>query len=286
MTERPMTAAQRRAAEIRATRPAPETDEYVAPARRGPKGPPPQWEREQWIDDGSVRDEARKATARAAEDAPSRRRREPQIAPEVVEDLQALLPANRMARYQERLASAADALDRGRFGDARRMVQPVLRDVPDMAFAHEIAGLASYRLGQFRKAAAELELARQLDASLRHHPVLADCYRALRRYTEVEELWRELREASPEPALMAEGRIVAAGAQADRGDIKGALATMQKAMDVPKKARDYHLRQWYVVGDLFDRSGDPVKARRWFALVAEADADFADVRDRLRALGR
>ena len=178
----------------------------------------------------------------------------------------------RLARYQERLASAADALDRGRYEDARRMVQPVLRDVPELAFAHELAGLASYRLGQWRKAATQLEAARLLDGTLNHHAVLADCYRALRRYTEVDQLWRELREGSPSPALLAEGRIVAAGAQADRGDLNGALRTMAKAGVAPKKVREHHLRQWYVLGDLSDRSGDVIAARRWFGLVAQHDA--------------
>ena len=234
--------------------------------------------------------EAERATARAKSPArataPVKNRRPAEVAPEIVDDLAELVPSARMAHYQERLATAADALDRGRYGDARRMVQPVLRDLPDLAFGHELAGLALYRLGQYRKAASELEFARELDRSIRHHAVLADCYRAMRRYHEVDELWRELREASPEPALMAEGRIVAAGALADRGDLAGALQVMQKAMDRPKKPRDYHLRQWYVIGDLYDRSGDVVAARRWFSLVADLDGEFADVRDRVRALGR
>ena len=195
-------------------------------------------------------------------------------------------PAVRAAKYRERLATAADALDRGRFDDARRMVQPVLRDLPALAFGHEIAGLALYRTGQWRKAAAELEVARELDRTLNHHPVLADCYRALKRYNLVNQLWLELREGSPSPALMAEGRIVAAGALADQGDLKGALQLMERAAEVPKKVRDHHLRQWYVLGDLHDRSGDIIKARRFFGMIAEIDADFADVPDRLRSIGR
>ncbi|MFT3854547.1 MAG: hypothetical protein QM733_17685 [Ilumatobacteraceae bacterium] len=166
------------------------------------------------------------------------------------------------------------------------MVQPVLRDVPDLAFAHELAGLAAYRLGQWRKAISELETARLLDGTLNHHAVLADSYRVLRRYHEVDTLWRELREGSPSPTLLAEGRIVAAGALADQGDIPGALRVMAKATSVPKKVRDHHLRQWYVLGDLSDRSGDVMAARRWFGFVAQYDADFADVQERLRALGR
>lgn len=166
------------------------------------------------------------------------------------------------------------------------MVQPVLRELPEIALAHEIAGLCFYATGQWRKAAAELEMARQLDHSVRHHAVLADCYRALRRYDAVRDLWAELKDASPEPALMAEGRIVAAGALADQGDLAGALRLLDKAREVPKKVREHHLRQWYVLGDLHDRSGEIVQARRYFGLVAQHDAEFADVRERLAGLGR
>lgn len=261
-------------------------------ARRAPReerperAAPPPWQREEWIDEGSLRHEAEMAAQRAAEPERRGRRMSTELAPEVAADLADAAPAARQARYQERLASAADALDRGRYADARRMVQPVLRDLPDLAFGHEIAGLALYRLGQWRKAAGELELARQLTNTVQHHAVLMDCYRALRRYHDVETLWKELREASPEPALMAEGRIVAAGAQADQGDLAAALRTMQKGAERPKKPKEHHLRQWYVLGDLYDRSGDVIKARRFFAMVAEVDRGFADVTERLRTLGR
>jgi len=281
--EKAKTAAQLRSAEVKAER-----------GVREPRQPvePPPWEREQWIDDGPIRSAARGAAARAkqhdvAEPARSpRRRTAPDLAPEVADDLLRAAPAARAAKYQERLSTAADALDRGRYDDARRMVQPVLRDLPDMAFGHEIAGLALYRTEQWRKAAAELEVARELDGTLNHHAVLADCYRALKRYDMVDRLWLELREGSPAPALMAEGRIVAAGALADQGDLKGALKLMERGAEVPKKVREHHLRQWYVLGDLHDRSGDIIKARRFFGMIAEVDTDFADVPDRLRALGR
>ncbi len=287
--EPPKTAAQVRSAEVKAARGVREPRQQAAPAP---------WEREQWVDDGPLRSAARKAAARAQrtpavaddrvdDDAkPARRRRSSDLAPEVAEELQKTAPAARAAKYRERLTTAADALDRGRFDDARRMVQSVLRDLPEMAFGHEIAGLAFYRTGQWRKAAAELEVARQLDRTLNHHAVLADCYRALKRYETVEQLWMELREGSPEPALMAEGRIVAAGALADQGDLKGALKLMERAAEVPKKVRDHHLRQWYVLGDLHDRSGDIIKARRLFGMIAVVDPQFADVSDRLRGLGR
>ena len=64
-------------------------------------------------------------------------------------------------------------------------------------------------------------------------PVLADSYRALRRWNDVERVWLEVREASPNQDVMAEARIVAAGAQADRGDLAGALRTMDGCAPTP-----------------------------------------------------
>lgn len=275
--------------------------------RRPPRAPgerlepvqPPPWEREQWVDEGAVRDVAASASKRArrpAEDAsptfegpavsePVRQRAKGQLDPEQAAVVERAAGSGRAGRYTERLTSAAEALDRGRFDDARRMVQPVLRDLPDIALGHELAGLSLYGVGQWRKAASELELARQLDGSVRHHAVLADCYRALRRYRDVDRLWDELKAASPDPALMAEGRIVAAGALADQGDLQGAITLMGRSADVPKRVRDHHLRQWYVLGDLHDRAGNVVEARRFFRNVVEVDATFADVSERLQQLG-
>jgi tetratricopeptide (TPR) repeat protein len=241
--------------------------------------------------DDPIRAAAADATERAMTPMPpqpSRERPSGTLDPDVLAAVEREAGPQRSARVRERLTSAAEALGRGRYDDARRMVQAVLRDTPNVAMAHEIAGQAFYSTGQWRKAVAELETARELDRSLVHHPVLADCYRALHRYDKVEQLWRELKEASPEPALMAEGRIIAAGALADRGDLRGALSLMQKGAEAPKtgKVREHHLRQWYVLGDLHDRAGDVVDARRFFTLVASNDADFADVRQRLASLGR
>jgi hypothetical protein len=116
--------------------------------------------------------------------------------------------------------------------------------------------------------------------------VLADAYRARKRWVRVDELWTAIREESPAQETMAEGRIVAASAAADRDDLAEALRIMSTSPRVKGKVRDHHLRQWYVIGDLHDRAGDPIQAARFFAKVAEHDPDFVDVRGRLDALGR
>ena len=237
---------------------------------------------EEWIDEGSIRAEATAATARGR-----RRDRSPaEIDPEVVAEIHAALDPQRAARLSERLASAAAALDRERFEEARRMVTPLVRELPQVAAVHEVSGLANYRLGRWKQAAQALELARQLHPDPSLLPVLADCYRAQRRWMDVDSVWRDVKAASPAHDIMAEARIVVAGSLADRGDLKGAIELLQPSTKPPKRVRDHHLRQWYVLGDFYDRAGDTLTAARWFREVAAHDPQFADVRDRLRGLGR
>jgi tetratricopeptide (TPR) repeat protein len=265
-------------------------------ARRAPRAPrDPQREREQieartlevWIDEDAadLRDRAEHAAARASS-AGTRRRRRP-LEPEVAAEIARLAPDEAIAdRSSKRLADARDALDRDRVDDAHRIVAPLLKSLPGVAAVHEVAGLVAYRRGRWRDAVRELEAAQAITPNVDVLPVLADSYRALRRWNDVERIWLEVREASPGQDVMAEARIVAAGAQADRGDLAGALRTMGKIPRDPKRVRDHHLRQWYVLGDLNDRAGNAIDAGRWFHLVAANDPDFVDVRSRLRALGR
>ena len=279
----PRTEAERRAAEVK--------------ARRGPRRTPrtPEGEQakidaretEQWIDEGSVRDEAVAATERAAGSSGRRSRTtRGDIDPEVAAEIRDAVTPDRARRLTERLASASAALDRERFDEARRMVAPLVRELPDVAAVHEVNGLAAYRLGRWTQAAQSLELARRLRPDPALLPVLADAYRGQRRWRDVAGVWDEIKAASPSHEIMAEGRMVAAGALADQGEITNAIALMESAAPPPKRVRDHHLRQWYVLGDLYDRAGDPMSATRWFREVASREPDFADVRDRIRSLGR
>ncbi len=244
---------------------------------------------ETWIDDGSVRDEARDATKRAGGSvagAPRPKRAPKPLDPEITDELTDALGKQRGARLAERLAQASEALDRERFQEARRIASTIAKEAPDVAAAHEVAGLASYRLGLYKPAVRSLEMAFDLRSDPAILPVIADCYRALGRWSSVERVWREIRELSPSHEVLAEGRIVAAGALADQGDLRGAIEVMQPATKRAKTVRDHHLRQYYVLADLYDRVGDPIAARRWFTTVAELDPEFADVEHRLRTLGR
>jgi tetratricopeptide (TPR) repeat protein len=277
----PLTEADRRAAEVRGRRPP-----------RAPRDPAIEKARiegrtlETWIDEGSVRAEAAAAARRATTEPPRARRSSPaRLDPGVVAEISETA-GSRSADLLRRLSSASDALDRERFDEAHRMVAPLVRQFPGVAAVHELAGLASYRSGRWSQAVTELEAARSISPSAALLPVLADCYRALRRWDSVEAIWQEVRAASPAHEIVAEARIVVAGSLADRGDLKAAIKLLSGATRVPKNVREHHLRQWYVLADLYDRAGDTVSAVRWFRALADIDPTYIDVVDRLRALGR
>jgi tetratricopeptide (TPR) repeat protein len=240
-----------------------------------------------WIDEGAadVRDQAAGAAARAS--TPRRGKPPGQLDPDVSADVVShARDARRGQQLAQRLAEAEQAFQRDRLDDARRTIAPLLREVPGVAAVHEVAGLVNYRLGRWRDAVKELEAAQALNPRVDLLPVLADSYRALKRWSDVDRIWTTVREISPSHDVLAEARIVAAGAQADRGDLNGALRTMANVPARPRRVRPHHLREWYVLGDLHDRAGDALEAARWFERVAAEDADFVDVRNRLRALGR
>ena len=112
-----------------------------------------------------------------------------------------------------------------------------------------------------------------------------DCARAQGKYRRIEELWEELAASSPSSALVAEGRIVLAGARADRGRLREAIATLDRRAVEPKRVREQHLRMWYALADLYERAGEIPQARTLFLRIRKHDASFADVAERLAALG-
>ena len=114
-----------------------------------------------------------------------------------------------------------------------------------------------------------------------------DCQRALHKPKKVAELWAELRQRSPEPDVLAEGRIVAAASLADGGDLNGAIAMLATAgaSKALRNPSERHLRQWYLLADLYERAGDVPRAREYFERVLRADPGAYDVADRLRGLG-
>jgi tetratricopeptide (TPR) repeat protein len=222
------------------------------------------------------------ATGREGTPAPGGRRRS--VPRAVVDELATNAGPLRGERLANRIADATYAYEHERYQEARRILRPLSEEAPNSPAVRELNGLVLYRMGQWSASANELERYRELTGSFDQHPVLADCYRAMRRYDEAEALWEALREASPSGDLVAEGRIVAAGCRADRGDLSGGITLLEKALRRVNRPQERHLRQWYALADLYDRAGDVPRARDLFNRVASADPESFDVSARLKAL--
>ncbi len=214
--------------------------------------------------------------------APTRRRR---VRTTGAGDELARLAGRGARRAETELARAADAFTAGRERDAARLLRPLRDAYPDASAVRELLGLCQYRLGQYQAATKELEAFVGLTNSVEQHPVLMDCARALGKHRRVEELWEELAAASPSGALVTEGRIVLAGARADQGRLTEAIATLDRRSPQQHRVQDHHVRVWYALGDLYERAGDLPKARDLFQRIRRHDAGFADVAERLAALG-
>jgi tetratricopeptide (TPR) repeat protein len=184
-----------------------------------------------------------------------------------------------------RLMEAADAYAHDRDSEALRLLRPVRDALPDAPAVRELAGLVQYRLGHYRAAAKELDAFVELTDSVEQHPVLMDCARAQKRWRRVDELWEELAAASPDAELVTEGRIVAAGALADRGRLQDAIALLSRKADAVQRPRADQLRLWYALADLEERAGNTARARALFDRVADHDPTLADVGERRRAIG-
>lgn len=182
------------------------------------------------------------------------------------------------------LAEAAEAYAADRYPDALRLLRKLVLRAPGSASARELLGLTYYRLGRWRLAVRELEVHHDISGSYDQYPVMADCYRALRQYGELEEAWAELRQVSPSGEVVAEGRLVAAGAMADRGDLDGAVRLLEPSLR-RTKPKAYDIRQWYALADIYERAGELPRARELFARLASADPGAYDVSERLAALG-
>lgn len=186
------------------------------------------------------------------------------------------------------MTDAVAAYDRHRFAEALRLSKEVSREAPTVAAVRRLAGFSAYRLGRWREALGHLEAYSELSGEPDAVPATMDCLRALGRSAAVAQRWTDLRHRSPDADLLAEARMVAAGSLADRGDLGGAIALLSAggAARQLRNPSERHVRQWYALGDLYERAGDVPRARDLFLRVARADPDAYDLPERLAALGR
>ncbi len=255
---------------------APGEARYEARTPSEPPAPPDRWERE--------------APSRPPEAAPPRAiptvELPAELATEVRRGLGGLTETQR-ERMVDRLAQATDAYNRGRYEEAARRIAPVAEAVPLVSAVRELAGLANYRARRWRAAAAHLRAYTDLSGDASGMPALMDAERALGRPRAVRALYDEVVSLSPSAEVLSEARIVAAGTLADRGRLEEALQLLVTA-GAARKVRnpaERHIRLWYALADLYERTGDVARARELFRRVADADPSAYDVDERLDDLG-
>lgn len=207
---------------------------------------------------------------------------------EVTEEIVRVVGRERGRTLVRKLAQATRAYEHDRYPEALRMTKPLVDLVPESAAVRELHGLVCYRLDRWREATKHLEAARELSGGDPNQlPVIMDCRRALGQRKKVEATWEELRSSSPPADVLAEGRLVLAAHRAERGDLDGAidLLVSSGAARNLKHPAERHVREWYVLADLYERAEDLPRARQLFARVAGADPELADAQRRLADLG-
>ena len=194
---------------------------------------------------------------------------------------------NKEKDLAERLGAAADAYERDRYADSSRITKKLLVAAPGSTAVRELHGLACYRLGKWEEAIKHLEIVVAATAEPDQIPVLMDCYRAMGKNKLVEALWGDLKAASPDVDVLVEGRLVLASTRAAAGDVAGGIDLLLSsgAGRAYRHPAERHLRQWYLLGDLLEKSGDIAGAREMFARVVRTDPEIADAADRLAGLG-
>ncbi len=195
-----------------------------------------------------------------------------------------LTPAKR-TKIEKLLLSALDAYERERYPESKRILEEILTIAPDSLSAQELYGLSLYRVGQWAASIKVLESFSERSGSFDQYPVLADCYRAQKRYQDVERIWADLAAASPSAEIVGEGRIVVAGAAADQGQLSKAISILERSLTIKRKPTFVDLRQWYVLADLYERAGELDHARLLFSRIIKHDAKFFNVAERLSDLG-
>lgn len=229
-------------------------------------------------------DERKSSSTPKGHPAGPRRQRQLSLPDDVAAELRVLAGPRRSEWISKRMTAAVVAYDRDHYAEARQILDPLAKEVPDSPTVRELYGLVLYRLGRWRKAAKELEAFHRLSGSFDQHPAIADCERVLGNHRAAEERLEQLRRASPGADLLAEGRLVLAGSYADRGKLDDAIALLERHARPLRHPTLRHLRTWYALADLYERAGELPKARQLFSRVASYDPDLGSAQQRASGL--
>lgn len=221
-----------------------------------------------------------------ARERPERASRYEQVAVpgDVLSELRATARPGKGEILVKVFSEAAGAFAAGDYQEAIRLGEQAKHIALRSIGARELLGLAYYRAGRWQEAARELSTFRRISGSTEQNPVIADCYRALRKPDKALEYCREIDRKTVDEAVYYEGAIVGAGALADMDRLDDAIVLLERLDLKPEVAGEHHLRAWYALGDLLQRKGRFTQARDYFEAVAAADAELTDAPERVERL--
>jgi tetratricopeptide (TPR) repeat protein len=216
--------------------------------------------------------------------AASRSKKRLKLPEDVQRELTRLLSGYQLRVSSIALLEAINAYDRERYYEAIKLLEVVVKHAPTSTSALELLGLSYYRVGKWLKAIEVLEDFHELSGSNDQDPVLCDCFRALRRWNEVDKIWKRLKEASPSREVVAEGRIVYASSLAERDRLEQGVALLENAIKGDKHADLVVVRQLYALGRLYEDSGNVSKAKLIYKDIVAYDKSLYDAAERVLAL--
>ena len=207
----------------------------------------------------------------------------PRLPSDVYRDLKAATGGD-VDRVAADYAAAGAALEEGDTHRAIELLRACRQRASRSAAVREALGIALYLDGQYREAGRELSAYRRMSGRLDQNHLLADCARANGQVDKAESLVSEMMRADVPADRIAEGLLVVAGARADRGDPRAALAALHRIDLTPRDVQPYHIRLWYLAGELHEQLGEIDQAENMFSAIATIDPEFLDAAERAAAL--
>lgn len=210
----------------------------------------------------------------------------PELPREVHRDLRGAARPGDIDDLARAFAGAGAALEEDDVPRAVELLRWAKNRAPRSGVLREALGVALYLAGDLAGARSELLAYRRLTGRADQNHLLADCARADAREDLATQYVEEMEAQGVDEERVVEGRIVLAGLRADRGDVRGGLALLERIEVDPHVLRPWYARLWYAAADLAERVGDRDAARDWFEAILAVEDDFLDVVERLAALDR
>lgn len=191
----------------------------------------------------------------------------------VIEGVERVTPADRVAPALEALGAASEALADGKYQAAVKHGMRAKALSPQDATVRETIGIAAYRVGDWNTALSELRAFRRMQGETTHLPVEMDVLRALHRPKDVDSAWDELQRRGGNRTVMEEGRVVYASHLLDEGRAAEAWRVIDPGR-IEREPSEAALRRYFVAARVAAAMGDAETARRLADTIVTADPAF------------